>query len=483
MSWVKSSRALKKAFLAFFNYGLPEMNSRQTFQIAWLTACAIWRHLPVPLRSMFFQHASAPTMTVFFLAAVLWIFPSALPGRETGVDGSTEAEQKVPFTIERADHFFQRADSTGAERFILKGNVVITRVESRIRCGVLTYFPDSRHFLCLDSVALTDPDREVNSDTLLYYIDTAHYHALGNLRWSTSSGIAGSGRQGDYYRSRNLMVIEGEAVAEDSLRRIEAEKLEHDDISSRLKATGGIILTHKKSRSKATAASGLYDRDTGITTLTGRPLLKFYDKTDTLELRPFHLSCDHLLSYGADSMVAVGRVRLWDDSLTITSDSLFHDAAGGRSYFRGGAPQIDNPGYNMRGAQIDIHTRDRQLEQVVAVRDARGEFYQHDTAPADSAPGADNWIEGDTLNVAFGAEGLDSIVASGGARSYFRENPQAALNYVIGSRIILVWQEGLIDRVEVTGGGRGLHLLPDTLDQIFANPDSASIDTLEGNEK
>ncbi len=483
MFWVKSSRVLKKSFPAFFNYGLPEMNSRQAFQIAWLTACAIRRHLHVPLRSMFFQHASKPTLTVFLLAAVLWIFPSTLPGTEPGVNGSAEAEEKIPFTIERADHFFQRTDSTGAERFILQGNVVITRAGSRIRCGVLTYFPDSRHFLCLDSVHLTDPDRVVSSDTLLYYIDTAHYRALGNLRWATSSGITGSGRQGEYYRSQDLLVVEGEAVAEDSLRRIEAEKLEHDNTSSRLKATGGIILTDKKSRSEATAASGLYEHDTGITTLTGRPLLKFYHKTDTLKLRPYYLSCDHLLSYGADSMVAVGRVRLWDDSLTITSDSLFHDGASGRSYFRGGAPRINNPCYNMRGEQIDIYTRGRQLEQVVAVRDARGEFYQSDIAHADSAPGADNWIEGDTLNVAFGPEGLDSIVASGGARSYFRENPQAALNYVIGSRIILVWQEGLIDRVEVRGGGRGLHLLPDTLDQTSVSPDSASIDTLAGNEK
>ena len=426
---------------------------------------------------MFWRKVNSAAGTVFFLAVVLWMFPSPLPGRESGVDGSSEAGKKVPFTIERADRFFQRTDSAGVERFILQGNVLIIRAGSRIRCGILTYFPDSRRFLCLDSVLLTDMDRRVRSDTLLYYVDEARYRALGSLRWAGNS-LTGSGRQGDYYRSEDLLVVEGEAVAEDSLHRIEAEKLEHDNKNSRLRATGGLILTEKKSGSKATAASGLYERATGITTLTGRPLLDFYDKTDTLRLKPYHLTCDRLVSFGGDSMAAVGRVRLWDDSLIITSDSLFHVAQSGCSYFRAGEPRIDNPSYNIRGEQIDVHTRDRRLERVVAVGKARGEFYQNGLASHDSAAGVGNWIEGDTINVVFSPGSLDSIAASGSARSYFRENPQAALNYVIGARIVLIWREGLVERVEVAGGGRGLYLLPDTLDQISVNPDSTGIDTL-----
>jgi len=414
-------------------------------------------------------------------AALLWISASTPPESETGENETAGDTEKIPFTIERADHFFQRTDSAGIERFILQGDVVIIRAGSRIRCETLTYFPESRHFLCLDSVQITDPQRQVRSDTLLYYVDAAHYRALGSLRWA-SSGFTGSGRQGDYYRLQDLMVVEGQAVAQDSLQRIEAEKLEHDYKSSLLRATGGVLLNDKKSGSEATAASGLYDQAADITTLTGRPLLKFYDKTDSLRLKPYHLSSDHLRSFGTDSLVAVGRVRLWDDSLTITSDSLFHVASEGRSYFRGGVPRIDNPSYNMCGEQIDVYTRDRRLDQVVAVRKARGEFYYSGTTEADSAA-AGNWIEGDTLNVSFGAAGLDSIVASGSARSYFREDPQAALNYVIGARIVLVWRDGLIDRVQVGGGGRGLHLMPEIPSQISVNSDSAIIDTMVESEK
>ncbi|MFC1614228.1 hypothetical protein ACFL5K_02910, partial [Gemmatimonadota bacterium] len=408
----------------------------------------------------------------YFPAVVFLIGFTPLSAAEpvTGEPGT----EKIPFTIERADHFFQRVDSSGAERFILQGNVVIDYSGSRIRCQTLTYFPATRHFLCLDSVRLTDPDRQVSSDTLLYYVDSAHYRALGSLRWVTS-GFVGSGRQGDYFRMKEMLIVEGEAVAEDSSYRIEAEKLEYDYKNSRLLATGGIVLTDKKARSKANAASGLYERDSGITTLTGRPLLELYDDSDTLALRPYYLSCDRLRSFGSDSMIAVGRVKLWDDSLTINSDSLFHDVVNGISYFRGGLPLIDNPGYNMRGERIDVHIRQRKLDRVVAVGAGRGEFYQNGIARDDSSAGSCNWIEGDTLNVAFGSVGLDSIVSSGGARSYFREDPQAALDYVIGEKIVLVWRQGLIDRVDVKGGGRGLHLLPDSLNQMFDNPDSAGI--------
>ena len=206
-------------------------------------------------------------------------------------------------------------------------------------------------------------------------------------------------------------------------------------------------MTDKKARSTANAASGLYERDNGITTLTGRPLLELYDESDTLSLRPYYLNCDRLRSFGPDSMIAVGRVKLWDDSLTISSDSLFHDAVNGTSYFRGGSPLIDNPAYNMRGERIDVHIHNRELDHIVAIGVGRGEFYQNGLARNDSSAGTCNWIEGDTLKVAFGSVGLDSIVSSGRARSYFREDPQAALDYVIGEKIILVWRKGLIDRI------------------------------------
>ncbi|MEA2062117.1 MAG: LptA/OstA family protein [Gemmatimonadota bacterium] len=415
---------------------------------------------------------------IFFILPILAVCILTLQLRglepEGGGPAAAEAGEKTPFTIEQADDFIQRTDSlTGSGIYILQGNVRIRRGESHIRCGTLTYFPGSRHFLCIESVLLTDSERRVSSDTLMYYVDAGRYRALGSLRWE-SMGLAGTGLAGDYYRSTDLLVIEGEAVARDSLRRLEADKIEYDYATGRVRAEGSVVLTDTRSGSMATAASGLYDRGTDISILTGRPKVVFYLESDSLKLRPYNLTCDRLLNFGADSMVATGRVVLADDSLRATSDSLFHDRASGRSYFRSGGPRIDHPAYSMRGGKIDILTSGRRLELVVATGSARGEFFQAGRGVDTSGTGMDNWIEGDTLNVAFGPAGLDSIVAAGEARSYLRQSLEESVNYVIGSRILLLWQGGLIDRMEVAGGGRGLYLMLDTTGQISADPDSAA---------
>jgi len=74
-----NSRVLKKAFLAFFNCGLSEINSYKPFKLLELKICAIWRYFRVPLRSVFFQHASKKQIiSAFFPADTECYHPSLL---------------------------------------------------------------------------------------------------------------------------------------------------------------------------------------------------------------------------------------------------------------------------------------------------------------------------------------------------------------------------------------------------------------------
>ena len=54
----QSNIVLKKAFLAFFNYGLHERRKRRPLKLLELKFCAIWRYFHVPLRRAFYQHSS-----------------------------------------------------------------------------------------------------------------------------------------------------------------------------------------------------------------------------------------------------------------------------------------------------------------------------------------------------------------------------------------------------------------------------------------
>ncbi|MEA1995995.1 MAG: hypothetical protein U9N45_00065 [Gemmatimonadota bacterium] len=403
--------------------------------------------------------------------------PENLPG-----SGPQGADTRVPFTIEHADHFFQRKDKQGEGIYILQGSVDVSRGGSRINCGSLTFYSGERYLLCIDSVCLTDSVQQVNADTLYYYVDEAFYRATGDFRWA-GRGFTGSGLVGEYYRDEGRMVVEGEAVAEDSLRALKADRLEYDYNIESLRAMGNVEIFDKETGSEASSASGLYRRSNGLVTLSGRPKVTYYEKDDTLFLKPYHLTSDFLYSYGSDSLCATGRVRLRDDSLTVTSDSLFHDKVGEISYFRGGRPEVEHPDYRLTGAWIDVVSHSRRLERIRAVGNARGEFY---TAGGEDSGGAQEesgvraaeggWIEGDTLDLLFGKDaGLDSIAASSSARSYLNEGAGSGINYLQGSKITIVWEDGKLDRVKVVRGGRGLFLMPDTTDKNTVISDSAGL--------
>ncbi len=409
---------------------------------------------------------------------LLLLLVSFIPLRAAAPEPADSAGGQVPFRIEHAENFLQRKDSSGASVFILQGAVDVRRGESRILCDSLLYFPSGSWFLCLDSVHLTDPERELRCDSLVYYVERGFYRAAGSVRWS-SQGVSGVGRLGEYHRDSGLIRLEGQAAAWDSLRRIDADELEYESNTHVLRALGRVRMLEFASRSTAQASSAVYRKDSGMVVLTGRPEIAYFEKGDSVS--PYHLLSDELRRYGPDSVVAVGRVHLWRDSLTVTADSLFHDLRPGVSYFRGGPPLVVDPRFTLRGTAIDVRTAGHKLRQVTALGAARGEF-NPDSAVAktdsvkSSVTPVGSWITGDSLDLYFGNSGIDSLSASGSSRSYFRENAQASVNYILGRRIRLVWEGGLIDRVQVEGGGRGLFVQPDSSARSLARPDSAAVE-------
>ncbi|HLA39810.1 MAG TPA: hypothetical protein VJ417_07430, partial [Candidatus Glassbacteria bacterium] len=254
-------------------------------------------------------------------------------GQET--PDSTKAE--IPFTIHHADQFVQTRDSTGLQCYQLRGTVHVTRSGSTIKCDELVYYPAGNYFHCVGNVLVADTSRSLNSDTLYYYVDSGYYKALGRLRWS-SGEFTGAGWVGEYWRERDVMAVSGEATAHDSLRLVSADRLEYDYSRETLAATGNLHLTDRESHSTAVAAAGVYRRSAGEMVLTGRPLVTYYVEDDTLGENPYNLTGDHIVSWAGDSLAAAGRVRLTDDSLMITADSLFYDRSRNVSYFRGGEP-------------------------------------------------------------------------------------------------------------------------------------------------
>ncbi len=402
------------------------------------------------------------------LLLALLLPAAALSARQDSGKG-----ENIPFKIRHADQFVQGKDSTGARLYVLLGNVLIVREAASISCDSLTYFPDNGFFHCIGSVHVADSVRALSSDTLFYYPDRAYYRAAGGMRWS-SGKLRGSGNQGEYWRGSDLFRVTGEAFAADSARELHSETMEYESATGVLRAQGDVRFSERESGSTGVAASARYSSGEKLLVLRGRPVLTYYEDEDSLRQDPFSLTGDVVTSFGRDSLTATGRVRLRRDSLSVTSDSLFHNLATDRSYFRGGPPRVEHPEYRLSAEALDILSRERHLELIEAGGGGRGEFSSGGD-PAERGLGREHgsWIEGDTLRLFFSRNAMDSIYAAGSARSFYRENELSGVNYVQGGIILLVFEDNLLEVVEVRDGGRGVYVPPDTGGVMTVIPDSS----------
>ncbi len=152
--------------------------------------------------------------------------------------------------------------------------------------------------------------------------------------------------------------------------------------------------------------------------------------------------------------------------------------------------------FGVQADSLEIRSPGGRLEEVWAVGDARGESSARDSLNTPETPPLlrRDWMEGDTLVAVFapagdslpppaadslaGGEGeggrkrsyvLEVLTARGRARSLYRLTPadsvsaaegKLAAHYVVGEEITVFWREGEVERMEVKGRTRGIHLEP-----------------------
>lgn len=172
----------------------------------------------------------------------------------------------------------------------------------------------------------------------------------------------------------------------------------------------------------------------------------------------------------------------------------------------------------LTGDSIEIVAPGQEIQEVVSVGSARGEHLGQDSLVNDETPEVvrRDWMEGDTIRATFlpsaqgdpdGGARMEQLVASGAARSLYRLEPsqapeeegdtnagaestaadegangveeetvvevavplegqeveplpEFAVHYVTGSRIVIFFESGEVERMEVEGPTRGLHLEP-----------------------
>lgn len=255
---------------------------------------------------------------------------------------------------------------TGQRNTFTGGGVVVRCAARRIilRADSLEFYGDERRIFLVGNVDYDEPRLKLTSDQLTYFVPDERVVATGRVNTTLPSGSKLVGPQAEYRRAapRIRVVSEMTATGRPSVTLVEGPAAGRDSATAR--------------------------RD------TARP--------------PTLVTANTLFVRGDSLIYGSGQVDIRRPDLTAHSDSVFLDT--GREFMRLlRSPRIegrrDRP-YRLTGQLVDVHSRNRQLERVVAKGGA-------------TAVSEDMTLTADTIDLRVASDLLQRAVAWGptGARA------------------------------------------------------------------
>lgn len=298
-------------------------------------------------------------------------------------------------------------------------------------------------------------------------------------------------RGNSYFRATGNVEIE-----RDSLHAF-ADSVEYDQVAGRILLEGS-----------ARVEGPTYD-------LVGQTITLGMDGDDIDEVRSVR---DAVLT-GEDLVLRAPEIRmcLLDDLLQRLIAVMAPAPPGAMSVDTAAArPVAEADDFELTADSIEVIAPGGVLERIFAGGTARSVSRARDSLNVEALPeiARSDWLEGDTVIVTFlpvdtldGVEPaadtiesqelaadtaqpayrIDHIIARGDARSLYRL-PSAdtmavagadapAIHYVLGEEIRIIMLEGQVDRMEVTGQTRGMHLEPVPVAEDSLAGEAAQIDT------
>ena len=225
---------------------------------------------------------------------------------------------------------------------------------NRLLADSAEYYEDQARLYLVGNVHYTEPRVTVDSHTMTYYQTDDHLHAEGNVVAVMSNGSTLRGPSADYYRSTPQRPL------------------------TRMFAPGRPVVT-------------LVQKDT-----TGRGRAP-----DTA-----NVVANQIVMEGDSLVYASGRVQITRPDLIATGDSAFMDS--GRDFARlMREPMVKGTGsrpFTLTGGVIDVYSRNRQLERVVAT-------------PTGHALSQDLELVADTIDLRVQSNQLQRAIAWGTGRA------------------------------------------------------------------
>jgi hypothetical protein len=292
--------------------------------------------------------------------------PLALAACATLVASAARGQEGTQCSFE-ADHPVVVVTQPSGQRNTFTGGGVIVRCPARgitLRADSLEFYGDERRIFLVGNVDYGEPRLKLTSDQLTYFVPDERVVATGRVNATLPSGSKLVGPQAEYRRAapRIRAVSEMTATGRPSVTLVQGAAARRDSAASR--------------------------RDTA-----GPPTV---------------VTANMLFVRGDSLIYGSGQVDIRRPDLTANSDSVFLDT--GREFMRLlRSPRIegrrDRP-YRLAGQVIDVYSRNRQLERVIAKGGGR-------------AVSEDMTLTADTIELRVASDLLQHAVAWGptGARA------------------------------------------------------------------
>jgi lipopolysaccharide export system protein LptA len=290
----------------------------------------------------------------------------ALAGCATLLASTARGQEGTQCSFE-SNHPVLAITQPSGQRNIFTGGGAIVRCPARrmtLRADSLEFYGDERRIFLIGNVDYDEPRLKLKSDQLTYFVPDERVVAVGHVNTTLPSGSRLVGPQAEYRRAapRIRAVSEMTAIGRPSVTLVEGPNVRRDSTAAR--------------------------RD------TARP--------------PTVVTANTLFVRGDSLIYGSGQVDIRRPDLTANSDSVFLDT--GREFMQLlRSPRIqgtrDRP-YRLSGQVIDVHSRNRQLQRVVA----KG---------TGSAVSEDMTLTADTIELRVASDLLQRAVAWGptGARA------------------------------------------------------------------
>jgi len=295
-----------------------------------------------------------------------------------------------------------------------------------------------------------------------------------------------------WYKSRGMVSFANHVVVTQLKKTLKCNQLDYDKNKKWLNARGNVEFYDAGQRAKITGTQSDYYTDTRKVTVTGKPVLVYYDTTahDTLIIRGERMTYDDTL-----------KIATVERNVTIHKGQLYSQCQEARYYpdknlaLLRYSPKIQYGGDSLSGDSVDLLLTKKSMRGMSVAGKSQGRYREitkkdtmmthlygdsmymamNDSGHVDSMfvyrnvkseyfsisnPLQTNEAYGKLMTVAFNAHGdVENVKISGNARSIYHvaENKSTGCNTASGDSVFVAFKSGKASRVRLSGNVRGTY--------------------------